>query len=188
MPDLDFSRISRRFWNRLFRETDADQQPGPRLSRNIQLVEIVADDSHLLRPIFNPGAIASVTLAAGGAGIFTGVEITAPAASSVVVHELTNRAGAENIVVTYLEPAGKVIVAPWQRLTVPGGATNTDFLSVMDSITVTSNGAAGDFFVLLAGLTLDQLPLLLTPGQSLFFIGNLANTAFEMTLALTQVG
>jgi len=183
----EFNRTSRRFWNRVFRLTDADEQPGPILSRNIQLVSVVSDDSHLLRPVVNPGSISNSNVPSGGAGIFSGLRITAPASATLIVSEIANDSTTALVNISYTAPPGLVITGNHLHLVTPDNATLLAQQEEIEStgvvpVAIQLNAAPA------LGAISDQGVIIIDPGESLFIGSGSSNVILGVRYAFLEVG
>ncbi len=173
----------------MFASVEADEQPGPSLSRDIQLVQVVESSAHLLRPVFNPAVISFSTFRlAAGVGVFSLIRITAPAQAALVITNVRNNNVANSLTLLYGIPTGLVIGASLAPFVTPENAFDGIEGPLMTQGTATAAAGPGPNTLLAAEADSEWAPLLVDPGSTLNFISAVDNTIVDVGLWYTQVG
>ncbi|MEO2005994.1 MAG: hypothetical protein ABGY41_18065 [Candidatus Poribacteria bacterium] len=173
------TRTSRRNYLSLWLRQGAEQQPSARLSDDVQMVQVVDDFSHLSTAITNGSAATTDAAPAAGLFIFAGVRLTAPSDRVLAVTEIQNQ---ELVNPGYLLKSvgtvGPFTVAGVQPANLTWGGVAVSGIQEHGSVPVIPNTEPSRF-AMTAGQVFDTAPILILPGESLFFISLAANAAFQ---------
>lgn len=182
MPTL-FQRISRTNWIHYFDRANTDASIPPKMANDIQLVEVVRDLSHIPAPVPNPSVAHRGAEGAGGAGVFSGFQLAAPATATIAVALIINKQGAPVNFLTLAIDDPSAFTATAAPTTLQwGGASQARY----ENGTFAAAATVGNF-LLLDGEEFDAIPLVLQPGDILSGIFTLANTVAAWEIWWTEV-
>ena len=182
MP-VEFTRTTIRDYLNLFSRQGADATPGPRLSRDVQLVQVTDDLSHLSPQLPNVATSLAPTLAAPGVGLFNGIGVTAPPGVVVAFQEIANQESTNDSILVVGTGLTHVVVVALGVMTW-GGTAQVTVNAVTMAVAPTLHP---NDYILAAGTAFDAQVITLNPGQSLFHMSGTANATFTSAMHLVEL-
>ena len=175
---------TRNYTSALVRE-GADATPGPRLSRDVQLVQVIDDISNLTPQLINPASTITTALSAAGASTYKCWYLSAPPGTLVALQEVTNSEGTNSCWLTLQDTNAFTFVSA----SAIGGLTfgPTSAVTVNQAhITINPNLYVNQILIA-AGVTFDAAVVTVNPGQTLALFMASANAGLASAFTFIEL-
>ena len=178
------SRTTSRNYTNAFLRQGAEATPGPKVSQDIQLVQIIDDTTLLSLPLPAPSKIVGASVALAPVGRFAVFQLLAPSNRVLVIPEIIGDA-VQNVTVGIgvgATPANLVVPPGLSWGPAPVGTVRAGDVAPGSHVFPTNS------FTLGLGLVFNAQPIVLQQGELLQVAATGINTAFSMQITWREIG